>query len=183
MSEDISILLIFLIIHWVIVFIPSILSGKWRSAIINFSIQVVYASYFIYGLISGNPSTALAYYFYFIFFIVIHAFVNSIQLFYAYSKNKTIRITDQVNIYDWVKFWGDYDQLIRTLTVEIDKNELTKIKISVDGTPKGWMIFRQSFQNWIVEHKQSLNENETNLIEKLLPELIVKTDLILKNAL
>jgi hypothetical protein len=183
MNEDLSILLAILIIHWVIIFIPALNTGKWRSVIINFSLQVIYASYFIYGLAMGEPSSILAYYIYFTIFIVIHVVVNSIQLFVDYSKIKKTRKSEEINIYDWVTFWNNYSLLISGLKKEIDRNELSTMRISVDGTAKGWMNFRQSFQDWIIKHKQSLNENEIRILEKLLAELVTKTDLINKFAL
>ena len=166
-----------------IILIPALNTGKWRSAIINFTIQVIYASYFIYFLTLGEPSSALAYYFYLICFIVIHAIVNSVQLFLDYSKNRKTQNSEEINVYDWVNFWDNYNLLITGFNEENFKEELSKMKVAVDGSAKGWMIFRQSFQNWIIKHKQSLNENEISLLEKLLAELIIKTDLIIKNAL
>ena len=185
MSEDTSILLIFLIIHWVIVLSPVFLTGKWRSAIINFSIQIVYGSYFIYGLISGEPSSALAYYLNFIFIIAIHIIINSIQLFIVFSKNRKISISnrEEINIYDWIGFWENYNLLYDGLSESSEKEDLKNMKNVIDGTPKGWFLFRQTFQNWIEKHKRQFKESEVLLIKKLLAELSMKTDLMIKDVL
>lgn len=184
MSEDTRILFFFLIIHWMIVVTPVFLSGKWRSLIINFSIQIVYASYFFYGLNSGEPSAALAYYLNFIFIIAIHIIINSIQLFIFFSKKRKLSTSnhEKINIYNWIGFWENYDLLSNGLTDSSEKEVLKNMKNLIDGTPKGWILFRQSFQNWLKKHKRQLKDNEMLLIEKLLEELVVKTDLMIKNV-
>lgn len=88
MSEDFGLIIICLIINWIFLYFLYSKSKSKIILIINFLIQLIYSSYFISKLSYGDPSSALAYLFYFLFLLVLQTIINSIQLVISLKKSK-----------------------------------------------------------------------------------------------
>lgn len=90
MSEDFRLVIICLIINWIFLYLLYSRSKSKIILIINILIQLIYSYYFISKLSYGDPSSALAYLFYFLFLVIFQTIINAIQLVISLKKSKPI---------------------------------------------------------------------------------------------